>query len=217
MKHWLLLHPPCKVQQFPAYIHILHNRKIKIPIIYLSHFKSTKGRGGKKLGKGKQNLNSSLNHLSLPPKKRNNLKRQIITITTKTTEGIIQATNPTGATKAEVENLIEAPNEGEGVSKIIIGNNTKATAGNTTPPTEAITIIIINAITEVEVDVVVVVIITEVAATVEAVIKAITITNTTNITHMMMVHRWSNMAHHVHFVVVTIDKVLYENDDEHCM
>ena len=49
-----------------------------------------------------------------------------------------------------------------------------------------------------------VVIITEVMAMDEAVIKAITITNTTNITHMMMVHRLSNMAHHVHFAVVLI-------------
>ena len=37
-------------------------------------------------------------------------------------------------------------------------------------------------------------IITEVTATAVAVIKAITITNTTNITHMMMTHMWSNMA-----------------------
>ena len=49
-----------------------------------------------------------------------------------------------------------------------------------------------------------VVIITEVTATDEAVIKAITKTNITNITHMMMVHRWSNMTYHVHFAVVSI-------------
>ena len=47
-----------------------------------------------------------------------------------------------------------------------------------------------------------VVIITKVM--VKAVIKAITITSTTNITHIMMAHRWSNMAHHMHFVVVLI-------------
>ena len=38
----------------------------------------------------------------------------------------------------------------------------------------------------------------------EAIIKAIIITNTTNITHMMMDHRLNNMAHHVHFAVVLI-------------
>ena len=60
---------------------------------------------------------------------------------------------------------------------------------NSTPPMEAFTIIIITVIIEAEVDVAMVVIITEVTAMGEAVIKAITITNTTNISHMMMVHR----------------------------
>ena len=60
---------------------------------------------------------------------------------------------------------------------------------------------IIMVIIEVEMDMVMVVIITEVMTAVKTVIEAITITNTTNITHMMMAHRWSNMAHHVHFAV----------------
>ena len=114
----------------------------------------------------------------------------------KLTEVIIEATNPIETIKMAVENLIEAPNTWEGASKTILGDNTKATMGNTMPPVEAITIIIITAIIEVEVDMAVVVTITEVAAMVEAVIKAIKITNTTNIIH--------NMAHHAHFVVVTI-------------
>ena len=66
---------------------------------------------------------------------------------------------------------------------------------------EAITIIITTVIIEAEVDVAVVVIITEATAMDEAIIEAITITNTTNTTHTMMVHMWNNMAHHVHFVV----------------
>ena len=122
----------------------------------------------------------------------------------KNTEVIIEAADPTGANKVAVENPIEAPNTGEGASKTIIGDNTKATVGNITPPTEAITIIMITVIIEVEVDMAVVVIITEDTAMVKAVIKAITITSTTDITHMMMAHRWSNVAHHVHFVVVLI-------------
>ena len=69
---------------------------------------------------------------------------------------------------------------------------------------EAITITIIPVIIEAAVDVAVVVMITEVVAMDEVVIKAITITNTTSITHMMMVHRLSNMTHHVHFAVVLI-------------
>ena len=73
-----------------------------------------------------------------------------------------------------------------------------------TPPSEAITIIIITVIIKTEVDMAMVVIITEVMAVGEATMEAITITNTTNTTHMMMVHKWNNMAHHAHFVVVLI-------------
>ena len=100
--------------------------------------------------------------------------------------------------------LLKDPNKGEGDNKTIIGANTRVTADNLTPPMEAITITIIRVIIKAEVDVAVVVIITEVTATDEAVIEAITITNTTSITHMMMVHRLSNMAHHAHFMVVLI-------------
>ena len=87
------------------------------------------------------------------------------------------------------ENLIEIPNKGEGASKTIIGANTKVTVDNSTPPAEAITIIIITVIIKAEVDMAMVVTITEVAAMDEAIIEAITITNTTNIAHMMMAHR----------------------------
>ena len=59
-------------------------------------------------------------------------------------------------------------------------------------------------IIKVEVDMAMMAIITEVMATDKAIIEAITITNTTNITHMMMAHRWNNMAHHAHFVVALI-------------
>ena len=116
-------------------------------------------------------------------------------------EVITEAENPTGVNKA-AGNLIEGPNRGEGDNKIITGANTKATADNLTAPTEAITKIIITVIIEVEVDMAMVVIITEVMAMDKAIIEAITITNTTNITHMMMTHRWSNKAHHAHFAVV---------------
>ena len=116
---------------------------------------------------------------------------------------ITDAKNPTGVNKVATENLIKASNKGEGDSKTILGANTKATMDNLIPPTEAITIIIITVIIEAEVDMVVVVIITEVVAD-EAITEAITITNTTNITHMMMAHRWSNMAHHAHFAVALI-------------
>ena len=113
------------------------------------------------------------------------------------------------------ESLTEVPKKGEGASKIIIGGNTKATVGNSTPPAEAITTIIIMVIIKEEVDVAVVVIITEVAAVGKAVIEAITITNTTNITHMMMAHRWSNMACHAHFAVVSITLLKHCFKGEH--
>ena len=109
-------------------------------------------------------------------------------------EVITEAANHTGINKAAAEKLIEVPNKGEGASKTITGANTKVTVDNSTPPVEAITIIIITVIIEAEEDVAVVVIITEVMDMGEAIIEAITITNTTNITHMMMVHRWNNMA-----------------------
>ena len=119
------------------------------------------------------------------------------------TEVIAEATDQIGVNKA-AEGLLEDPNKGEGDNKTIIGANTRVTMDNLTPPMEAITITIITVIIEAEVDAAMVVIITEVVAADKAVIEAITITNTTNITHMIMVHRLSNMAHHAHFVVVLI-------------
>ena len=90
-------------------------------------------------------------------------------------EVIIEAANSTGVSKA-TGNPIEDPNRGEGDNKTITGANTKATADNLTPPAEAISIIITIVIMEAEVDVSMVVIITEVVATDEAFIEAITIT-----------------------------------------
>ena len=103
------------------------------------------------------------------------------------TEVIAEAIDHIGVNKVD-KGLLEDPNKGEGDNKTIIGANTRVTTDNSTPPTEAITITIITVIIEAEVDVAMVVIITEVTAMDEAVIKAITITNTTSITHMVMVH-----------------------------
>ena len=119
-------------------------------------------------------------------------------------EVITEAANHTGVNKAVAENLIEVPNKGEEASKTIIGANTKVTTDNSTPPSEAITIIIITVIIKAEVDVAITIIVTEVTAMGEALTEAITTTNITNITHMMMVHRWNNMACHAHFVVASI-------------
>ena len=131
------------------------------------------------------------------------MKRQTTIIIMRITEVIAEATDHIGVNKV-AEDPLEDPNKGEGDNKTIIGANTKITMDNLTPPADAITITNIMVIIKAEVDVAMVVIITEVVATEEAVIKAIRITNTTNITHMMMVHRLSNMAHHAHFVVALI-------------
>ena len=117
------------------------------------------------------------------------------------TEVIAETTDHIGVNKVAT-GLLEDPNKGEGDNKTIIGANTRLTTDNLTPPSEAITITIITVIIKAEVDVAMVVIITEVTATDKAVIKAITIT--ISITHMMVVHKLSNMAHHAHFAVVLI-------------
>ena len=188
-----IAHPFYKVQvQFPAYIHILHNPKIKTLTITLSRSKVQKVEEERNQVKANRNLDSNLNHLPLP-QKRNIMKRQTAIIIMRIV-----------VNKAVAKYLKEVPNKGEGASKTIIGANTKATMDNSTPPMEAITIIIIMVIIEAEVDVSVVVIITEVMAAGEVIIEARTITNTTNITHMVMAHRWSNMAHHAHFALTSI-------------
>ena len=112
-----------------------------------------------------------------------------------------------------VGNHAEDPSIGEGDNKIIIEVNTKATADNLIPPKEVI-IIIIMAIIKAEVVVAMVETISDPVVVGEVIIEAMIITNAINITHIMMVHRLNNMAHHVHFVVVLIillNTVLREN------
>ena len=144
-------------------------------------FKSTKGKGGKKSGKGKSKPQKQPQPPPPPHEKRNSLKRQITIVIMRIIEIIAEAADHTGVNKVTKDPL-EAPNKGEGDNKTIIGANTKITVDNLTPPAEAIKITIITVIIKEEVDMAVVVIITEVMAMDEAVIKAITITNTTNYT-----------------------------------
>ena len=102
-----------------------------------------------------------------------------------------------------VGNHVEDPNIGEGDNKTITEATTKATVNNLIPPTEAI-LIIVMVIIEAEVVMAMVETISNPMVVGEAIIKAIIITNTINITHMMMDHRLNNMVHHVQFVVVLI-------------
>ena len=102
-----------------------------------------------------------------------------------------------------VGNHIEVLSKGEGDNKVITEANTKATMDSLIPPSEAI-IIITMVIIEAEVVMAVAETILDPAVTEEAIIEAIVITNTINFTHMMMVHRLNNLAHHVHFAIVSI-------------
>ena len=187
------------------FLHITQSQdqEIKTQTVFKSHLKAQKAKEERNQAKANQNLNNSLNHLPLLQKKMNGMKRQTTIIIMRIIEVIAEAADHTGINKV-AEDPLEDPNKREGDNKTIIGANTKITMDNLTPPVEAITITIITVIIKAEVDVAMVVIITEVMATDEAVIEAITITNTTNITHMMIVHRLNNMAHHVHFVAALI-------------
>ena len=120
----------------------------------------------------------------------------------RTIEVIIEAVDPIGVNIA-VGNHIKDPNKGEGDNKTIIEANTKATVDNLIPPSEAI-IIITMAIIVAEVVVAMTETISDPTVMGEAIIEAIIITNTINITHMMMDHRLNNMADHVYFAVVLI-------------
>ena len=96
-------------------------------------------------------------------------------------EVIVEAADPIGVNTV-VGNHIEDPNIGDGDSKTITGANTKVTVDNLTPPMEAI-IIITMAIIKAEVVTAVEETILDLVVMGEAIIKAITITNTINITH----------------------------------
>ena len=125
---------------------------------------------------------------------------------------IIEAADPIGVNTV-VGNHIGYPNIGEGDNKTITGANTKATTDNLIPSVEAI-IIITMTIIEAEVGMAVAETISDPIVMGEAIIEAIIIINTINMTHVMMDHRLNNMAHHVHFAVVLIillNIVLKEN------
>ena len=169
--------------QFLAYIHTSHNPKIKTQKVSLSL--STKGKGGKKSDKEKSNPQQQPQPPPPPPEEEELYERQATIIIMRITEVIAEAADHVEVNKV-AEDPLEDPNKGEMDNKTIIGAITKIT--------------VIKA----EVDMAMVVIITEVVAADKVVIEARTITNTTNITHMMIVHRLSNMAYHVHFAVALI-------------
>ena len=101
-------------------------------------------------------------------------------------EVIIEAADPIGVNTV-VGNHIVDPNMGEGDNKTITGADIKATIDNLINSMEAI-IIITMAIIKAEVVMVMAEIISDPKVMGEAIIKAIIITDTINITHMIMDH-----------------------------
>ena len=106
--------------QFPVYIHTSHNPKIKTPMVFLSHLKAQKVKEERNQAKANQNLNNSLNHLPLPQKKRNHLKRQTTIIIMRITEVIAEATDHIGVNKV-AENPLEDQTKGKGTTKQLQG------------------------------------------------------------------------------------------------
>ena len=147
--------------------------------------------------KVKQNNNKNLNHLPLPLNRKNSMKTTMRII-----KVIIEAVDPIGA-NGTVGDHTEGPSKGEGDNKINIEANFKATKGNLILLMVAI-IIITMVIIMVEVAVAMVVTFIDHMVTEEAIIEAIIIIHTINITCMMMGLSLSNMGHHVHFVGASI-------------
>ena len=125
---------------------------------------------------------------------------------------IIEAVDPIG-TNIITGDHTEGLSKGEGDNKITIEANFKATAGNLILLVVAI-IIITMVIIKPEVAVAAVVTFTGHVVMEEAIIEAIIIIHTINITHMMMGLSLSNMVHHAHFVeasIILLNSAVMEN------
>ena len=164
-------------------------------------FKSTNGKGGKKSGRGKLKPQQQPQPPLPTPEEEEPYEEINNFYHNENYIGNSRGRRPYRVNKVAKGHLEDA-NKGEGVNKTIIWANTKVTMDNLTAPTEASTITIITVIIKAEGAMVV--IITEVVAMDKVVIEAMTITNTTSITYMMMVHRLSNITHHAHFALVLI-------------
>ena len=167
-------------------------------------FKSTKGRRTKKSGKGKQKSQQQPQPPPPPPEEGEHYEETNNYYHNENYRGNNKDCRPYRGQQGSGQKPYRGSQQrGRGQQNNYRGQY-QGNCGQFNTPMEAITAIIITVIIKAEVDMALVVIITEVAAVGKAAIKAITITNTTNITHMMMAHRWSNMACHAHFAVVSI-------------
>ena len=127
-------------------------------------------------------------------------------------EVIVEAIDPIGA-NITVGGHTEGPSKRKGDNKIIIEANFKVTTGSLILLMVAIPII---SMVNFEVKVVVAMVVTFIGHMVmeEAIIEAIIVIHTINITHVMMGLSLSNMVHHAHFMeasIILLDIVLREN------
>ena len=80
-------------------------------------FKSTKGTGGKKSGKGKQKCQQQPQSPPPAQEEEEHYEETTIIIIMKTIEAITEATDPTGDNKEPAESLLRFPTKGKGPTK----------------------------------------------------------------------------------------------------
>ena len=161
--------------------------------------KSTEGRGGKK-GKGKSKPQQQSQPPPPPPEQEEQYEDVNNYYHNKNCRGNNRGCRPYRGQYSGRKPYRGSQQRGRD-NKIMVEANTKVTMGNLMPPTEAI-IITIMAIIKAEVALAMVETVTDLTVMEEAIIKAIIITNTINITCMMMDHSLNNMVYHAHFAVV---------------
>ena len=104
----------------------------------LKLFKSTKGKGGKKSGRGKSKPQQQPQPPPPPPEEEEPYEEITTIIIMRITEVIAEATDHIGVNKVTEGFKLEDRNKGEGDNKTIIGANTRVTVDDLTPPVEAI-------------------------------------------------------------------------------
>ena len=170
-------------------------------------FKSARGHGGKK-SKGKAKQQQQPQPLPTPPKQEEQYEVRNNYYHNENYRG-----NNRGCRPYRGQHNIRRPYRGEGDNKITKEVNFKAAMGNLILLVVAI-IIITMVIIKADVAMAMVVTFTGHVVMEEAIIKAIIIIHTINITHMMMGLSLSNMVHQAHFVeasIILLNIVLREN------
>ena len=95
-------------------------------------YKSTIGRGGRKSGKGKQKSQQQSQPPPPPPEEEEKYEETNDNYHNENYRGNNRGHRPYRGQQGGGRKPYQGPNKGKGVSKVIIGDNTKATVGNTT-------------------------------------------------------------------------------------